>query len=64
MKMEKNNYPQVYLEESKYKINKMKTPKFINTDLQSESESGSESEFKFDAESKPKSKLQSDFDSE
>ena len=64
MKMEKNNYPQVYLEESKQKINKMKTPKFINTDLQSESESGSESELKFDAESKPKSKLQSDFDSE
>ena len=62
MKMEKKNYPQVYLEESKYKINKIKTPKFINTDLQSES--GSESELKSDTESKPKSKLESDFDSE
>ena len=64
MKMEKKNYPQVYLEESKYKKNKIKTPKFINTDLQSESESGSESELKSDTESKPKSKLESDFDSE
>ena len=38
MKMEKKNYPQVYLEESKYKIKKIKMTKFIDTELESESE--------------------------
>ena len=37
MKMEKKNYPQVYLEECKYKIKKIKMSKFINTELESES---------------------------
>ena len=40
IKMEKKNYPQVYVEECKYKIRKIKMPKF--TELKSES--GSESE--------------------
>ena len=40
MKMEKK-CPQVYLEEYKYKISKIKMPKFINTKLESESESNS-----------------------
>ena len=40
MRMEKkNNYPQVYLEECKYKIQKIKMSKFINTKLESDSES-------------------------
>ena len=56
MKMEKKNYLQVYLDEYKYKIKKIKVSKFINTDL--ESESGSE--LKSDTESKPKSELESD----
>ena len=43
MRMEKN-YPQVYLEECKYKIKKIKTPKFINTKLELESELESDSE--------------------
>ena len=38
MKMEKKNYPQVYLEEYKYKIKKIKMTKFIDTELESESE--------------------------
>ena len=38
MKMEKKNYPQVYLEECKYKMKKTKMAKFINTELESESE--------------------------
>ena len=42
MKIEKKNYPQVYLKECKYKIKKTKTSKFINTEL--ESDSGSELE--------------------
>ena len=50
------NYPQVYLEECKYKIKKIKMSKFIDTDLESESES----ELETDTESKPKSELKSD----
>ena len=42
MKMEKKNYPQVYLEECKYKIKKIKMKKFIETELESESELKSE----------------------
>ena len=42
MRIEKKNYPQVYLEQYKYKSKKIKMSKFINTELESESESGSE----------------------
>ena len=56
MKMEKNNYPQVYLEECKYKIKKIKMSKFINTHLKPESESELESDTKLE----PKSQLESD----
>ena len=45
MRMEKKNYPQVYLEECKYKIKKIKISKFINTELELESELKSDSEF-------------------
>ena len=44
MRMEEKNYPQVYLEECKYKIKKTKLTKFINTELKSESESESKIE--------------------
>ena len=50
----KKNYPQVHLEECKYKIKKIKMPKFINTELESESE------LECDTELEPKSKLESD----
>ena len=43
MRMEKKNYPQVYLEECKYRIKKIKMSRFINTKLKSQSESESES---------------------
>ena len=46
MRMEKKNYPQVYLEECKDKVKKLKMPKFINTEL----EPDSESELEYDAE--------------
>ena len=39
MRMEKKNYPQVYLEECKYKPKKIKMTKFIDNELESESES-------------------------
>ena len=37
--MNKKNYPQVYLEECKYKVKKISTPKFINIELESDLES-------------------------
>ena len=36
--MNKINYPQVYLEECKYKAKKINTPRFINTGLETDSE--------------------------
>ena len=54
MRIEKKNHPQVYLEECKYKIKKIKMFKFINTELESESELES------DTELKSKSELKSD----
>ena len=60
MKMKKMNYPQVYLEECKYKIKKIEMSKFINTNLESESQSESGSGLESDTESKPKSELKSD----
>ena len=50
------NYPQVYLEECKYRTKKTKMTKFIQAELQSESES----ELEFDIELELKSKLGSD----
>ena len=44
MRMKKMNYPQVYLEECKYKIKKIKMSNFINTELKSEPESELESD--------------------
>ena len=55
MRTEKKNYPQVYLEECKYKSNKIKMSKFINTKLESESES----ELEYGAELESKSELES-----
>ena len=34
LKMNKENYPQVYLEECKYKVKKINTPRFINIELE------------------------------
>ena len=42
LKMGKKNYPQVYLEECKYKVKKINTPRFINTELESDLESDEE----------------------
>ena len=40
-KMNKKNYPRVYLVECKYKVKKIHTPRFINIELESDSESES-----------------------
>ena len=42
MKMENNNYPQVSLEQCKYKIKKIKMLEFKDTQLESDSRSDSE----------------------
>ena len=55
MRMEKKNYPQVYLEECKYRMKKTKMTKFIEAELESESESELES----DTELELKSELES-----
>ena len=38
IKMNKKNYPQIYLEVCKYKVKKIHTPRFINTELETDSE--------------------------
>ena len=44
MKIEKQNYPQIYLEECKYRMKKAKMTKFTEAELKSESEPESEVE--------------------
>ena len=44
MRMDKKKYPQVYLEECNYKINKIQMLKFINTVLDSESDDDSDND--------------------
>ena len=51
MKMEKKNFPQVYLEECKYKIKKIQMSRFINTELDSNSESDAELIAKLESDS-------------
>ena len=62
MKIEKKNYPQVYLEVCKYKVNKIRMSRFINAELESDSKSDSEPESKSDY--KLIAKLESNSDSE
>ena len=50
MRMEKKNYPQVYLEECKYRMKKTKITKSIKPKLESEPESEPESELESDIE--------------
>ena len=64
MRMEKKNYPQVYLEECKYKIRKIQMSRFINTELDLDSDSDSESDAKLMAKLKSDSDDDSDNDSE
>ena len=44
VKMNKKNYPQVYLEECKYKLKKVNTPSFINIELEADPESDLETD--------------------
>ena len=40
----KKNYPQLYLEECKYKVKQVRTLRFINIELESDSESDVEAD--------------------
>ena len=51
MRMEKKNYPQVYLEECKYRMKKTKITKFIEPELKGESESEIESDIELELKS-------------
>ena len=42
MKTNKKNYPQVYLEECKYKIKKIQMSRFIDAELELDSDSNSD----------------------
>ena len=57
-RMEKKNYPRVYLEECKYRAKKIQMSRFKNTELESDSESESKSDTELMA------KLESGSDSE
>ena len=61
IRMGKKNYPQVYLEECKYKIKKMQMSRFINAELDLDSQSDSESD---DDQLKSDSDYDSDNDSD
>ena len=58
--IDKKNYPQVYLEECKYKAKKIQMSRFINAELKSESDLDSDLE---KIEEKIDNELESDFDS-
>ena len=64
MRMDKKNYPQVDLEECKYRVKKIQMSRFINAELESDSESDSEAESKSETELMAKLKSGSGFDSE
>ena len=61
MKIDKKNYPQVYLEECKYRVKKIMS-RFINTELKSDSESSDSDSEKIEA--KVDDELESGSDSE
>ena len=50
MKMDKKNYPQIYLKECKYKAKRIQMSRFIDAELESDSDSDSDSESKCDTE--------------
>ena len=64
MRMDQKNYPRIYLEECKWKIKKTQTPRFINTELDSDSESDNDSDDDFDNDSADDSNNDSDNDSD
>ena len=63
MRIDKKNHPQVYLEDCKYRANKIQTSRFTNTELKSDSDSEKVGAI-FDAELMAKLESGSDNDSD
>ena len=64
LRIDKKNYPQVYLEECKYEVKKIQMSRFISTELESDSDSESDSEAEWKSDSELMAKLKSGSDSE
>ena len=64
MKMDKKYFPQVYLEQCKYKIKKMQMSRFINAEIDLDSDSGSDSDSDDDSDDDNYSDIDSDNDSD
>ena len=64
VRMDKKNYPQVYLEECKYRAKKIQMSRFINAKLESKSHSESDSKAESKSDIKLMAKLESNSDSE
>ena len=64
MKMDKKYFPQVYLEECKYKIKEIQMSRFINAEIDLDSDSGSDSDSDDDNYSDIDSDNDSDIDSD
>ena len=62
MKMDKKYFPQVYLEQCKYKIKKIQMSRSINAELDLESESESDDELKSDSDNEPDNDSDNDSD--
>ena len=64
MKMDEKYFPQVYLEECKYKIKKIQMSRFINAEIDLDSDSGSDSDSDDDSDDDNYSDIDSDNDSD
>ena len=64
MKMDKKYFPQVYLEQCKYKIKKMQMSRFINAEIDLDSDSGSDSDSDDDSDDDNYSDIDSDNNSD
>ena len=64
VRMDKKNYPQVYLEECKYRAKNIQMSRFINAKLGSKSHSESDSKAESKSDIKLMAKLESNSDSE
>ena len=58
MKISKKNYPQVYLEECKYRVKKIQMSRFISIELDSDSDSESDSEAETKSDTELMAKLE------
>ena len=64
MKMDKKYFPQVYLEECKYKIKEIQMSRFINAEIDLDSDSGSDSDSDDDSDDDNYSDIDSDNNSD